>query len=200
MENPLNWLAVSGVLIFILVLVMIQGYGVMRVGWWNLSHLRELKRRQLETEDPVEARALASLIECCEALRKKWVLGEPDLHVFSKTRDLVQEIAGHFHPKSKAPLQEARLGALLNAFLQLKIQVEALAGMRGVRTITQFRLRHIVFFSSAWRKKTECLPTGAAPGSTSRRPLRFLQPPRVVSFVLLGGRHVLVSSLDTLRG
>ncbi len=155
MENPLNWLAVSGVLILILVLVVIQGYGVMRVGWWNLSRLRELKRRQLATDDPVEARALASLIECCEALRKKWVLGEADLHVFSKTRDLVQEIAGHFHPKSKSPLQEARLGALLNAFLQLKIQVEALAEMPGVRTITQFRLRHIVFFSSAWRKKTE---------------------------------------------
>lgn len=155
MENPLNWLAVSGVLIFILVLVMIQGYGVMRVGWWNLSRLRELKHRQLATGDPLEAKALASVIECCEELRKKWVLGEPDLHVFSKTRDLVQEIAGHFHPKSKAPLQEARLGALLNAFLQLKIQVEALAAMRGVRRITQFRLRHIVFFSSAWRKKTE---------------------------------------------
>ena len=45
MDNPLNWLAVSGVLILILVLVMIQGYGVMRVGWWTLSRLRDWKPR-----------------------------------------------------------------------------------------------------------------------------------------------------------
>ena len=155
MENSLSWLAVVAVLSFVLVLVTIQGYGVMRVGWWNLSRLRELKRLQSETGDPLEAQALASIIRHCEGLRKKWVLGEPDLHLFANTRDFICEIAGHFHPKSEAPLQEARLGALLNAFLQLKIQVQALAEMRGVRRITQFRLRHIAFFSKAWRKKTE---------------------------------------------
>ena len=96
----MNWLAAAAVLLFVLVLVTIRGYGMMRVGWWNLSRLRELKRLEEESRDPAEKKALASLIQHCEDLRQKWVLGEPDLHVFANSRDLIREIAGHYHPQS----------------------------------------------------------------------------------------------------
>ena len=44
---------------------------------------------------------------------------------------------------------------LLDAFLELKNRIVVFSEMKGVRTFTQFRLRHVRYLSRAWKKKEQ---------------------------------------------
>ena len=121
----------------------------------NISRLRNLQQRASATSDPIERTSLHAITKRCEALRGRWVLGEADLTLIENTRSLIKEIAELYHPQSAQPLAEARIEKILNAFLEMKTHVLQLTRLRGIREWTRFRLRHLVWLSEAWARKTQ---------------------------------------------
>ena len=169
MEIKLIWIAfgVGAFLVSLLAVLTVKSYGVLQVRWLNTSRLRDLKLRVAATSDDLERGALNAVIDRCEALRGRWVLGEADLSLIANTRGLVADIAKRYHPQSSQPLAEARIENILNAFLDMKTHILQLSRLRGIRQWTRFRLRHLVWLSEAWEKKTRWEKTPAV--RTARR-------------------------------
>jgi hypothetical protein len=133
----------------------VKGFGLLKISWLNFARLKELEKQKLDSKDPLKQNALQAVIEHCQQLRSKWILEEPDLKIAERTQHLVRKIASVYHPQSKNPLAEVRLGGLLEAFLELKNRIVTLSEMQGVRQFTQFRLRHVRYLSRAWKKKEQ---------------------------------------------
>jgi len=133
----------------------VKGFGLLKISWLNFARLKELEKQQRDSKDPLKKNALQAVIEHCQQLRSKWILEEPDLKIAERTQHLARKIASVYHPQSKNPLAEVRLGGLLEAFLELKTRIVALSEMQGVRQFTQFRLRHVRYLSRAWKKKEQ---------------------------------------------
>ena len=157
MEINYYWIAlgVGAFLLSVLAVLIIKGYGILQVRWLNVSRLRDLQQRASTTSDPIERASLNAITERCEALRGRWVLDESDLTLIENTRCLVREIAELYHPQSSQPLAEARIEKILNAFLEMKTHILQLTRLRGIREWTRFRLRHLVWLSEAWARKTQ---------------------------------------------
>jgi hypothetical protein len=135
--------------------VTFKGFGLIKIGWLNFSRLKDLEKQTQDTKDPLRKKALQTVIEHCQALRSQWILKEPDLEIAAKTRYLAEKIASIYYPQSAAPLMEARLGKLLESFLELKNRIVVFSELKGVRSFTQFRLRHVHYLSRAWKKKEQ---------------------------------------------
>ncbi|MBI5426841.1 MAG: hypothetical protein HZA02_01020 [Nitrospinae bacterium] len=133
----------------------VKGSGLAGIGWLNYARLRDLRDRLSAADDPRERAALATVVRRCEALRAQWVLREQDLRLLENTRSLAEEIAAIYHPRSAIPLAEASIGNLLQAFRVLKNSLLSLAQRKGIQKATQFRLRHVLTLTRAWRKKEE---------------------------------------------
>ncbi len=157
MQINFYWIAFGfgAVLACVLAVLVVKGYGLLQVRWLNISRLRNLQQRASATSDPIERLSLNAITERCEALRGRWVLGEADLSLIENTRSLVQQIAELHHPQSAQPLAEARIEKILNAFLEMKTHIVQLTRLRGIREWTRFRLRHLVWLSEAWARKTQ---------------------------------------------
>ncbi|MFQ5717751.1 MAG: hypothetical protein ACE5GQ_11725 [Nitrospinales bacterium] len=136
--------------------LIFKGYGLVKVLGSNRSRLRELKKLQSDLEaDPLERKAAGVALGRCEALQSKWILGESDARFLENTHRLIDEVARVYHPHAPVPAAEARIGRLLRAFLDLKSRLDALMKGRGIFSMTQFRVRHVVTLSRAWNKKKE---------------------------------------------
>lgn len=157
MQINFYWIAfgVGALLVCVLAVLVVKGYGILQVRWLNVSRLRDLQQRAHATSDPIERISLNAITERCKALRGRWVLGEEDLALIENTRSLVQQIAENYHPQSAQPLAEARIEKILNAFLEMKTHIVQLTRLRGIREWTRFRLRHLAWLSEAWARKTQ---------------------------------------------
>lgn len=164
-------LAIAFVLVFGAAFASVKGFGLIKAGWLNFSRLRDLEKQKEDSTDPSIKRALDAVIEHCQALRRQWILREPDLEIAKNTRRLVEKIAFLHHPQSRSPLMEARLGGLLEAFIELKNRIVVFSEMKGVRTFTQFRLRHVHTLSRAWEKKEQWRQSSAGRAFSRFKPL-----------------------------
>jgi hypothetical protein len=164
MEINFYWMAfgIGTLLVCVLAVLIVKGYGILQVRWLNISRLRDLQQRASVTSDPIERTSLNAITERCEALRGRWMFGEADLALIENTRDLVREIAELHYPQSAQPLAEARIEKVLNAFLEVKTHILQLTRLRGIREWTRFRLRHLIWLSDAWARKTQWEQTPAA--------------------------------------
>ena len=143
-----------GVALLLLVFILLaRGFGVIRLEYLNLKWLRELKAFKLYTDDPACKGALVAIISYCQVLNSKWVLEESDLDILENTYQLVKKIACSYHPDSKHPLEEARIRWVLNAFMELKNHLLVITTWKGIHAATQFRIRHVVTLSRAWKLK-----------------------------------------------
>ena len=159
-------LLMAGCLILVAGIAVVKGFGLVKIGWLNISRMKELRSRAQNSQDPLERRALELVLQHCSVIKRKWILDEGDLRVGEGTLRLLENIAGVYHAGSDFPLSEVRLGKVLEAFLELKDRIHALSGLKGVSRLTQFRLRHVFFLSRAWRKKESLRrsPVGQAVG------------------------------------
>ena len=143
-----------GVALLLLVFILLaRGFGVIKLEYLNLKWLRELKAFKLCTDDPAYKGALVAIISYCQVLNSKWVLEETDLDILENTYQLVKKIACSYHPDSKHPLEEARIRWVLNAFMELKNHLLVITTWKGIHAATQFRIRHVVTLSRAWKLK-----------------------------------------------
>ncbi|MDH5762331.1 MAG: hypothetical protein OEZ51_05065 [Nitrospinota bacterium] len=157
MEFNLYWIAfgIGVLLVGLLAVLTVKGYGILQVRWLNISRLRVLQQRESTASDPKEREALQMVIGRCQSLRARWVLGEADLSLIESTRSLVHDIAEVYYPQSSQPLAEARIDKVLDAFLEMKTHIVQLTRLKGIREWTRFRLRHLVWLSEAWARKTQ---------------------------------------------
>lgn len=164
MNDPLLWAAFSLGIIgtFFAALVTVKGYGLIRIRGLNLSRLADLQKLKESSESESKIKALDLIINQCKSIRNKWILTEEDLNLTENTIDLVTQIATVYHPESKSPIDEARVGNLLNAFNEIKNSVLTLTRMKGIRGLTQFRLHHLYSLSEAWKWKEEWQKSPAA--------------------------------------
>ena len=143
-----------GIALVILVFILLaKGFGVIKLEYFNLKWLRELKALKLSANDSAYKGALIAIISHCEILNSKWILEESDLDILRNTYQLVKKIAHSYHPDSKHPLEEARIRLVLNAFMELKNHLLLITTWKGFHTATQFRIRHVVTLSRAWKLK-----------------------------------------------
>jgi len=106
-----------------------------------------------DTDNLKKKEALTIITDHCNSLNSKWLLGESDLHFSSNTYQLIQKIAYAYHPNSKSPMEETRIRCILNAFMELRNHLLALTTYKGIHAITQFRIRHVLILSRAWKAK-----------------------------------------------
>lgn len=164
MNDHLIWIAFSfaGIATFFAALVTVKGYGLIRIRGLNLSRLRDLQKLVEASESSSKRQALELIIHQCKSIRNKWILTEENLNLSKNTLDLVREISTIYHPESKNPIDEAKVGKLLKAFNEVKNSVSTLTKMKGVRALTQFRLHHLYSLSEAWKWKEEWQKSSAA--------------------------------------
>jgi hypothetical protein len=141
------------VLLVLAVVVSTKGYGLLRIGWLNLSQLKKLEEERSCVKDAERKRCLSFLIEHCRSIRKKWILDAEDLDISHNTLQLVNSIAGVYYPKEKNPIAEARIGQVLAGFLELNEKIKLLCQVPGMKRLTQFRIRHLMLLARAWEMK-----------------------------------------------
>lgn len=145
---------ILGIVLFLLIFILLaKGLGVIKLAYLNFKRLNELETFRLSSSDAAYKDALLSIIRQCQALNSKWILEESDLNILNNSYNLIKKIACAYYPNSKFPMEEARIGCVLDAFMELKNHIIILTTGKGVHAITQFRIRHILSLSNAWKKK-----------------------------------------------
>lgn len=148
-DNSALELFILGVILGVLILILIKCFGVIKLLYLNFKWLHKFKQSMQGADDLKKKEALITIINYCQSLNSKWILDESDLHFSNNTSQLIKKIACAYHPNSKTPLEEARIRCVLNAFMELRNHLFALTTFKGIRAITQFRIRHILILSRA---------------------------------------------------
>ena len=135
-------------------LVAWRGLGLSRLQLWNSRRIKSLHRKvndpQTEHSERSASRAILSL---CVEFNGKWILEESDLEVLSKSMNLIEFIASTWKPESSSPVLEARLGSLFIATNELNRRLGELMRLTGIRSVTRFRIRHVLLAIRVWEKK-----------------------------------------------
>ncbi len=117
---------------------------------WRSMTARRKSFAQRKEVSPQESQALELVLETCSRYQKEKQLCEEEF--LPKTLLLISRIAGIYYPDAKEPLEKARIGNMLSAFLQVNREVLSMLEIQGLETLTQFRLRE-VFPDYATKKK-----------------------------------------------
>ena len=133
----------------------VRGAGIFRIHLENRARLHALSRDREAAQDPLKKNALEVVEAQVRGLSGRWMLQMEDLKVGDLTRAFVGAIAAAHHPKSSAPLAEARIGQLLDALDELRQRILTLSRLPGLRRATRFRLRHVLYCVRAWEKKAD---------------------------------------------
>lgn len=153
LNNSTLALFISGVALGILILILIKGLGLIKLRYLNFKWLYKFQQSIQDTDNLKKKEALTIITDHCNSLNSKWLLGESDLHFSNNTYQLIQKIAYAYHPNSKSPMEETRIRCILNAFMELRNHLLALTTYKGIHAITQFRIRHVLILSRAWKAK-----------------------------------------------
>jgi hypothetical protein len=150
------------VLLLLAIFISTKGYGLLRIGWLNYSQLQKLEEERCRVNVVELNKCMGILIERCQAIQRKWILDPEDLDIARNTLELTKSIAAVYYPNEKDPVAEARIGQVLTGFLKLNEKLKRICQISGVKRLTQFRIRHLVLLSRAWKLKSnwEESPTG----------------------------------------
>jgi hypothetical protein len=152
-SNSILEFFIFGIFFSTLILILIKGFGLFKIHYANLKWLQKIKQLTKDTDDTKKKEALLATINHCQNLNSKWLLEESDLKFLNNTLLLIKKIAYAYHPSSQTPIEEARIRSILNAFIELKTHFLILTTHKGIQAITQFRIRHILILSRAWKAK-----------------------------------------------
>ena len=150
-----NLIAPGFIFLALLSVLIVKGFGVIKLELTNRNRIRELRQMAVGSESSANKDSLNAIANQCTKLNSKWILKESDLDIAGNTYRLLRVIAALYHPESRTPVEEARIRKVLQACLELKDRLLVISKWRGVHKLTQFRLRHILFLSEAWRIKEQ---------------------------------------------
>lgn len=119
----------------------------------DAQRLENLRARWQVASGEGERRAIEILLAHIESIQARWFLDAGHLNAWSASRTLVQSMAAAFHPEAPEPAARARIGPLLDGFLELRESLLALTRLPGLGGLMHLRLRHLEVIKQTWRKK-----------------------------------------------
>ncbi|MEE2986955.1 MAG: hypothetical protein VX667_04110, partial [Nitrospinota bacterium] len=67
MPESFSWiiLLMAGCLTLVVGIAVVKGFGLVKIGWLNISRMKELRSRAQNSQDPLERRALELVLQHC---------------------------------------------------------------------------------------------------------------------------------------
>ncbi|MGK0180024.1 MAG: hypothetical protein ACI8PD_001826, partial [Nitrospinales bacterium] len=139
--TPFDILLLSGVVALAVMATMrnelIGGYRLLS---WMKRRLNLLKERGQKPISEKEQQAIRETLMACERLQN---ISFEEWDFKSATRSLINEIAFIYHPNAKAPIEQARLGDVLEALQEANQKILHVIHLPQVEYVTQFRVAQI---------------------------------------------------------
>ena len=121
-----------------------EGRGIFCL-WRSLgARQKQFKNRKFENLSPQGNQALEVVLETCSRYQREKLFYEEGLQFFPDTLRLISQVAAIYYPDEKAPMEKARIGNVLSAFLQVNRQILDMLEIPGLERLTQFRLREVM--------------------------------------------------------
>ena len=121
-----------------------EGRGIFCL-WRSMgARQKQFKLRKFENVSPQENQALEVVLETCSRYQREKLFCEEGLRFLPDTLRLISQVAAIYYPNEKAPMEKARIGNVLSAFLQVNRQILDMLEIPGLERLTQFRLREVM--------------------------------------------------------
>ena len=103
----------------------------------------KIEQRKDEDTSLQESLALKVVLEACSDFREEKLSSVEALQFLPDTLSLVSKVASIYYPDERAPMERARIGDVLSAFLDMNQQILAVLDLSGLEALAQFRLREV---------------------------------------------------------
>ena len=121
-----------------------EGRGIFCL-WRSMgARKKQFKLRKFENVSTQESQALEVVLETCSRYQGKKLFYEEGLRFLPDTLRLISQVATIYYPDEKAPMEKARIGNVLSAFLEVNRQILDMLEIPGLERLTQFRLREVM--------------------------------------------------------
>ena len=121
-----------------------EGRGIFCL-WRSMdARQKQFEHRKCENISFQESQALEVVLETCSRYQGKKLFYEEGLRFLPDTLRLISQVAAIYYPDEKAPMEKARIGNVLSAFLQVNRQILDMLEIPGLERLTQFRLREVM--------------------------------------------------------
>ncbi|MBC8283146.1 MAG: hypothetical protein H8E32_04975 [Nitrospinae bacterium] len=157
--------------------------GMNRLFSWMNGQLDSFTARGSATTSEKEKQAIQETLSACEKL-KKVSLEEWDLK--SETFSLIEKIAFIYHPNATSPMEQARLGDVLDAVQQANQKVLKIIHLPRINYVTQFRVIQVFeSFNTSSNTKNKVRQKNRGIGSYLLKPIFEIGQTRVVRLLLI---------------
>ena len=136
-----------------------QVRGILQLLRFLSARQKQFEQRRDEKISPQETQAIEVVLETCSSYRKEKLSHVEGLRFLPDTLHLISQVASIYYPDEKKPIEKARIGNVLSAFLEVNRQILNMLEISGLERLTQFRLFEVMPGSTA-NKKNSGLPFG----------------------------------------
>jgi cell division protein FtsL len=102
-----NLIAPGFIFLALLAVLIVKGFGVIKLELTNRNRIRELRQMAVGSESSANKDSLNAIANQCTKLNSKWILKESDLDIAGNTYRLLRVIAALYHPESRTRVEEA---------------------------------------------------------------------------------------------
>ncbi|MCS5622173.1 MAG: hypothetical protein NZ656_09500 [Nitrospinaceae bacterium] len=121
-----------------------EGRGIFCL-WRSMdARQKQFEHRKCENISFQESQALEVVLETCSRYQGKKLFYEEGLRFLPDTLRLISQVATIYYPDEKAPMEKARIGNVLSAFLEVNRKILDMLEIPGLERLTQFRLREVM--------------------------------------------------------
>jgi len=111
---------------------------------WRSMNAKQFEHRKCENISSQESQAIEVVLETCSRYQREKLFYEEGLRFLPDTLSLISQVAAIYYPDEKAPMEKARIGNVLSAFLEVNRQILDMLETPGLERLTQFRLREVI--------------------------------------------------------
>ncbi len=115
--------------------------GINRLLLWSRGQLDSFTARGQTTTSEKEKRAIEEVLSRCEKLKQ---VSLEDWDFKSENFSLIEKISSIYHPDASVPLEQARLGDILDAIQEANQKVLSVIHLPRINSVTQFRLIQVL--------------------------------------------------------
>jgi hypothetical protein len=135
-----------------------EGRGIFRL--WRSIDARKIKfeHRKHENISSKERQAIEVVLETCSRYQREKLFYGEGLRFLPDTLHLISQVAAIYYPDEKAPMEKARIGNMLSAFLEVNRKILDMLEIPGLERLTQFRLREVMPGFAADKKNSSFAP------------------------------------------
>ena len=102
-----------------------------------------------------EKKAYQTAFDKVDSISSSWLLSETEWNIYDNAHDFILNIASSFHPDSRTPILEVRVGKLISGLKVLNKKLLDLTNSKGFKKMANFRFKHAISVHKVWEKKQE---------------------------------------------